>query len=64
MNQMNNNDSDKLRSDVKDSDISLEKITRSILRLIKDADASSAGGVRTDYIRKTITDELKKDKSK
>lgn len=64
VNQINTNDTDKSRSDVKDSDIRLEKITRSILKSIKDADASSAGGVRTDLIRKIITDELRKDKSK
>ena len=63
MNQINN-DPIKLRSDVKDGDIRLEKITRSILKLIKDADASSAAGVRTDFIRKIIADELKKDKTK
>ena len=64
MNQINNNDTKKLRTDVSAGDVRLEKITRSILKLIKDADASSAGGVRTDVVKKIITEELKKDKSK
>lgn len=64
MNQINNNEPDKLRNDLKSSDIRLEKITRSILKSIKDADASSAGGVRADFVRKIITDELKRDKFK
>ena len=58
------NDPDKLRSNVSISDFHLEKITRAILKSIKDVDASSAGAVRADTIRKIITDELKKDKSK
>lgn len=64
MNQLKSNDADKLRSEVNDNDTRLEKITRSILKTIKDVDASSAGGVRADTIRKIVTDELKKDKSK
>lgn len=64
MNQINKNQPDRLCNELKDSDIRFEKITRSILKTIKDADASSAGGVRADFIRKIITDELKRDKSK
>ena len=62
MNQLTNNEPDEFSNDV--NDIRLQKITRSILKSIKDADASSSGGVRPDFIKKTITDELKKDKSK
>jgi hypothetical protein len=64
VNQFKSNDVDKLRSEVSDNETRLEKITRSILKNIKDVDASSAGGVRADTIRKIVTDELKKDKSK
>ena len=64
MNQPKNNNLAESFGEENYVDIRLEKITRSILKLIKDADASSSGGVRTDFIRKLIIDELKKDKSK
>lgn len=64
MNQILNNDTEMIRAKVSVGDMRLEKITRSILKLIKDADASSAGGVRADIVRKIITDEIKKEKLK
>jgi transcriptional regulator NrdR family protein len=64
VNQLKGNESDKLRSDVNTKDTRLEKITRAILKTIKDIDASSAGGVRADTIKKIVMEELKKDKSK
>ena len=63
MNQIENIDSSTLRARVSDGDVRLERITRSILKSIKDVDSSSAGGVRADTIKKIINDELKKDKS-
>lgn len=36
-----------------------ERITRSILLSIKEADASNAGGVRTEAVRKIIMDNIK-----
>ena len=64
VNQILNNDTEMIRAKVSVGDMRLEKITRSILKLIKDADASSAGGVRADIVRKIITDEIKKEKLK
>jgi len=62
--QTNSNETNILRTTTSARDTQLEKITRAILKSIKDEDASRAGGVRTDMVRKIIVDELKKDKAK